>query len=719
MRIAVAGNPNAGKTTLFNKLSGMRARVGNYPGVTVEHREATVTLPSGGAVSYVDLPGCYSLTARSPEEEIAHHVLMGALDGVRPDVTLCVVDATSLARGLYLVTQLLDLGLNLVVVLNMIDMVEERGGTIDAERLSEKLGVPVIPTAARNGRGIDAVVLQIERGVVRRPDGGSSLTLSADDETLIDDVQKRLRAIGHPDVRGEALWLLASDLDALRVRVPQPVVDAVHEARAEMSHSESENFNKRLIAARYRAIDELLVDVIDAPERYEDARSQHIDRLLLHPIGGMAIFISVMFLLFQAVFAWAEPMIGAVEGLMALLADAVGAVLPESLVRSLLVNGVIAGVGNILVFIPQIGLLFFGLSLLEESGYMARAAFLMDRMMRRVGLHGKSFIPLLSSFACAVPGVMAARTVESSRDRLVTILVAPFMSCSARLPVYILVITAVFSSEAYVAGFLSVGGLVITAMYFLGFLAAIFTAWLLKRSVLKSPPPVLIMEMPAYRAPLWGAVFRHVYSRIRIFVVQTGGIILALSILLWGLLTFPRVGLPEAEYRQEEQAAMALSAPEQATALRALEQRDQARRLENSIGGRIGHVIEPLIEPLGFDWRIGIGLVASFAAREVLVSTLGQVYALDAEVEADSPALRDAILADIDPTTGKPRFTPLVGLSLMVFFVLAMQCMSTVATVKRETNSWRWPLFQIAYMNALAYVVSLAVYQGGIAMGLQ
>ena len=723
MRIAVAGNPNSGKSTLFNAVTGARARVGNYPGVTVERKEAPATLRGGRAVWFIDLPGCYSLTARSPEEEIAHEILTGRIGAGRPDAVVCVVDATNLSRGLYLVRQLIEMELPVLVALNMMDAAREQGLGIDIDLLSRRLGVPVLATAARSGEGIGALLerMATEPPEPARCDVVGDLQLEqavAGAPNVLRRVSAALLAAGMGANPGESLWWLTSDPTQLHratvAHLPPDLLEAVAAARREVDPQGTGAFNRAVIEARYQRVDRDLEGVVTrAPGGRAGDPGHRLDRLLLHPVGGMVVFVATMFVLFQAVFAWAEPMIGWVEALVGALADVTSAALPEGLVRSLIVNGVLAGIGNILVFIPQIALLFLGIGLLEESGYMARAATLLDGLMRRAGLHGKSFVPLMSSFACAVPGIMAARGVEHRRDRLVTILVAPFMSCSARLPVYTLVIGAVFATAAPVLGVLSVGGLVITAMYFLGFAAAVMTAAVLKRSVLRAPSPPLIIELPQYRWPHWRNVGRGVYERCRVFVTQTGTVILAISVLLWGMLTFPQQGLPDETYAARAQAAEQAEAAERERLLAQLERDEQAAQLEGSIGGRIGHAIEPVIAPLGFDWRIGIGLVASFAAREVLVSTLGQVYALDAEIEPDSPALRDALLADLDPATGRPRFTPLVGLSLMVFFVLAMQCMSTFATVKRETNSWRWPLAQLLYMNTLAYVASLVVYQVG------
>lgn len=702
LRIALAGNPNSGKTTLFNALTGSRARVGNYSGVTVERREAALIARSPQVATaectIVDLPGCYSLTARSPEEDVAHRVLIGEFQSPPPDKVVCVVDVTQAARGLYLALQLLELELPVIIALNMMDLAPKVGVRIDAQQLARHLGVPVIPVSARDERGMDTLIAAMLQPVeAPRPFApfGGPLAIQA-----IQDLHHQLAQndTHYPRSVGACLWLLCSHLETSQVMLSPAARQAALRAQQviEQQPGGLSAFRRGIIEARYQILDDLLADVLETTHQHVHTWTERIDRVLLHPIGGMTVFVMTMLVLFQAVFAWSEPFIELIENGMRLTASAVDHFLAPGLVQSLLVNGLLAGIGNVLVFLPQIALLFLGLTLLEESGYLSRAAFLTDRMMRRVGLHGKAFIPLMSSFACAVPGIMAARTVESRRDRLVTIFIAPFMSCSARLPVYVLVISAVFAAAPPILGWISVGGIIITAMYFLGLVAAIGTAWLLKHSVLKSPVPPLLLDMPVYRLPKLKHVLARVRERCKIFVVQTGTTILALSVLLWGILSFPR-----------------------------LDHATPAQQLEHSLGGRIGHTIEPLIQPLGFDWHIGIGLVASFAAREVLVSTLGQVYALDnsstdeeSGIAADSPVLRDAILSDLDPATGRPRFTPLVGTSLMVFFVLALQCMSTFATVKRETNSWRWPVLQLIYMNAVAYLASLAVHQIGTALGI-
>ena len=756
MRVAIAGNPNSGKSTLFNRLTGSRARVGNYPGITVERLEAELQLDDERVATMVDLPGCYSLTARSAEEEVAHHLLTGRMGNERPDLVVCVVDATSVERGMYLVVQIMELGLPTLIALNMMDLADRNGMQIDIEGLSDELGAAITPLTARTGKGVSELTTAIGDALATRDQSQDQVDLSqahpspasngshaAALEAGLDDSQRQqitpiiaaLEAAGEPATVAEALWLISSNPASFTYPPPQKVMSAVETVRQRLQNGRLTAFNRSIISKRYSRVETILAktvngsqaasgnDGLNAAIASQAAGRQHasplsrldhrLDAVLLHPLFGPLSFAIAFFVLFQAVFAWADPVIGGVEELIGLCSEGVAGLIEPGLLRSLISDGLIAGVGNVLVFIPQIGFLFFGIGVLEESGLMSRAAFLLDQVMRRVGLHGKAFIPMMSSFACAVPGVMAARTIESRRDRLVTIAVAPFMSCSARLPVYAMVIAAVFSTAEPVFGVLSVGGLVMTAMYALGFAAALITALLLKKTVWRSPTLPLILELPPYRLPQWRNLLNGVFRRCRVFVVQTGRIIVVLSVMLWVLLTFPRVdGGPG-------QAAAVGSPTATAQTAVVTSAGDNDSALSRTWAGRLGKFIEPAIEPLGFDWRIGIGIIASFAAREVLVSTMGQVYSLDEEIEPDSPALRDALLADIDPQTGRPRFSPLCGVSLMVFFVLAMQCLSTVAAVKRETGSWRLPIFQWLYMNGVAYLCSLLVFQGGRLLGFE
>jgi ferrous iron transport protein B len=741
MRLALAGHPNCGKSTLFNALCGTDARIGNYPGVTVERHEATLSLADGRRIDLVDLPGCNSLIARSPEEEIAFAELCGQFSGGAPDGVLLVLDATQVERGLYLLLQIQELGLPVMLVLNMIDRAHLEGRRTDVEAIQRGFFGPIVQICARDGAGLGRLRQRLvpfcERpAAARNPAPLAHLQLSTEQQAALG----ALHAQAQPrhGALGLCLWLLcaepaqASSCLAQLAGAPQRALAAEHlleRLRHQVDAAEPGSFAQAMIARRYAFIDAALAEPDQAawppsgaalPTGQRAAAADSIGRLdsiLLHPIWGPSIFLGVMFSLFQLAGSAAAPLMEAVGGSTLRLAAALAPALPGELSRSLWLHGIGTGVANVLSFVPQIALLFLGIALLEDSGYMARAAFVADALMRRVGLQGRAFVPLLSSFACAVPGVMACRTLARPHDRLLTIFIAPFMSCSARLPVYTLVIGAVFAEAPPLFGLLSIGGLVILAMYLLGFVAALGTAWALRKGVLRQPSPPLLLELPRLQRPHLLAALRQTTRRCRDFVTQSGPLIVALSMLLWGALTYPQRPLPPA-VRAQQLAAMPAELHQDGPGQTAfLQRQERAYRLRDSWGGRLGHAIEPLIAPLGFDWRIGVGLIASFAAREVLVSTLAQIYALDAEDPGDAATLGALLRQQIDPQTGKPRLTPLTGLSLMVFFVLAMQCLSTVATVRRETQSWRWPLAQLVYMNALAYLASWLVYQGGRACG--
>lgn len=646
LRIALAGNPNAGKTTLFNRLTRLRAKVGNYPGVTVERISGTLRTPSGRAIAVIDLPGTYSLTAHSPEEQVALDVLAGKVAGEPPPhIVVVVADASNLERNLYLVEQVREMGVPMAVALNMIDLAETRGMAIDAPVMSRMIGVPVFPMDARTGRGVDALVHWLETAAPEVPE---------------------------------------------RVALPSPDPAAIPD--------------------RYRRIEALCAEVVSRPEVRPETRSDGIDRVLTHRVAGPVAFLALMVLVFISIFLWAEPLMGLVEAGVGLLAAGAASLLPAGGLRDLIVDGVIAGVGNVVVFVPQIAILFVFLALMEDSGYMARAAFIMDRMMRGAGLSGRSFIPLLGSFACAIPGIMATRTIPGQRDRLATILVAPFMSCSARLPIYVLVTGAFFPHPL-------TAGLVVFSMYLLGIAAAVGTAFLIKRVLFRSEPEPFLMELPPYRVPVLRNVVNTVWLRVKSFLWRAGTVILVISVVLWFLMTFPRSPEIAAEFAARRAAAAAGGGAEAEAALSRLALEENNATLRASYAGRLGHIIEPVVRPLGFGWKIGIGLIASFAAREVLVSTMGIVYSIDEGAAEDTPqTVSEAMRADTWPD-GSPLFTPLVGVSILVFFVLALQCMSTIAVVRRETNSWKWPLIQFAYMTTLAYVASLIVYQGGRMLG--
>ncbi len=713
VQVLIAGNPNCGKSTLFNALSGGSVHVGNYPGVTVDRTSAQVQI-GAQRIELVDVPGMYSLTASSPEEQLAVNALIEA----DTRAVICVVDATTLERGLYLALQLIESGLSVVVALNMMDSAERLGLRIDTERLSRLLGAPVVPVVATKRRGLDVLRNAIGEALAKGI-GGTRATVEyppeveADIERLVPVVARWRPETPTSQRRVFALWcLLSLGEDDLR-GVPEEVRGTVRDIR-DAARGKGRNLDLEIVGARYAWLDEALEQACSAHES-GPSWSERIDRVLTHPIAGLLIFAVVMFAIFEALFAGAEPMIGGIERLTGFMQAQAAATLPPGVLQDLVVEGVIAGVGNVIVFAPQILMLFLFIGFLEDSGYLARVAFVIDRVMKGVGLHGKAFVPLLSGFACAVPAVMATRTIERRRDRLVTMLALPLMSCSARLPIYILVVGTVFAGKSL--GWFSAGAVALFSMYTLSVLVTLAAAAVLGRTVLQGPAPTFVLEMPPYRWPSAQILWINAWRRLRIFLVDAGTIILAMTILLWALLSFPKSGDITDHYAEErvrvEQTQV--TAAERVEALSALNSQEAADQLAHSLGGRFGHAIEPALRPIGFDWQIGVGIIGAFAAREVFISTLGVVFGIGEADEHNTPlrqALRDARHAD-----GTPVMTPLSGVSLMVFFLLACQCMSTIAVVRRESGSWKWPVFLFSYMTVLAYIASFAVYQGGLLLG--
>ncbi|HEY4220726.1 MAG TPA: ferrous iron transport protein B [Myxococcota bacterium] len=732
MKTAIlVGNPNSGKTTLFNALTGLSARVGNYPGITVEHREGGVDLGDKKTLRLIDLPGTYSLSPRSDDEVVAVRGVLGRLpETPAADLVIVVVDATALERNLYLTAQLRELPLPVVVALTMMDTVAGDGLDFDVAMLERRLGVPVIAAPAVKN-GTDALKKKLRSLVdagVHRP-----LALNPAWAKVNDDVtaagKALVRALSQPAqnlVGSEvALGLLAAQASAMgtldKLELP---VDAQRTAHA---IDRPDVVAQKAVAARYARVAGWVDGVVGkrASELPSVRFTRRVDAVLLHRVLGPVALVGVFLLLFQTLFSWSKPVMDGISHGMDALGALVSALVPASLplLKSLLVNGVIKGVGNVVVFVPQIAALFLFLTLLEDSGYLARAAFILDRVMARVGLHGRAFVPLLSGFACAVPAILATRTIESTKDRIVTIMVTPLISCSARLPVYALIIACVFSSGPPLLGVIAPGAIVMIAMYALSIGTSIAMAAVFKRTLLKSPTPPLVLELPPYRVPKPGAVARAVLSRVKIFLTEAGTVILAITVVLWALFTFPRDDSIEQARAGGIAAVLATTQPGPARdqQLHQVDAKAAGLQVEQSVAGRLGHALEPVLSPLGFDWKLNVGIIASFAAREVLVSTLGLVYGLGAgDDDDDGPplSLRDAMMAD-HHADGSPLYTPLVGLSLLVFFVLAMQCMSTLATVRRETQSWRWPIIQFSYMSVLAYVGSLVVYQGGKLLGFQ
>lgn len=714
-RVAILGNPNAGKSTLFNALTGLRQKVGNYPGVTVEKKTGWCALPSGGRIEVLDLPGSYSLVPGSPDETIVRDVLLGLQsDTPPPDLIVFVVDATNLARHLYLALQVRELGRPMILVLNMMDAAQARGMRLASDRLEQELGLPVVEMSAAKGEGLGRLRRLLERDI--EPPTHRLREWPVHIERVLQRLESRLpRLEGLPErARYDfalALLMDNGEDDALARATP---VDVLDDARilAQRLDTVSPGWRSGDVLGRYATIDAIVAATVLDPGETRDRVRERLDRVFTHRVWGPVTFVAMMGAMFQSVFAWAQPAMDLIDRLVGRFTDLVVTVMPEGPLRSLLVDGVIAGVGTTLTFVPQIAILFLFMSVLEDSGYMARAAFIMDRLMGRVGLSGRAFIPLLSSFACAIPGIMATRTIDNRRDRIATIMVAPFMSCSARLPVYALLIGA-FVPNRWI-GFMTLPGIVLFSMYLLGIVAAILVAALLKRTVLRGGRPVYVMELPPYRMPQWRSVAATVRERALLFVRKAGTVILAISVVMWFLASYPRGGAQQRELETRVETAERAGNPDGVR----LAQRELAGvTLEQSFAGRAGRLIEPVIQPLGFDWRIGIGLLTSFAAREVMVSTMATVFHLG-DADENSQTLRERLRTTTDPVTGEHSYTPLVGVSLMVFFVLACQCMSTVAVVRRETNSWRWPLTMVVLMNALAWIASFVVFQGGRLLGL-
>ena len=749
--VALTGNPNCGKTTVFNALTGLRAKVGNYAGVTVERKEGRLRgAPPDLPVTVLDLPGTYSLSPKSLDEQISRDVLFHRLGDVSsPGLVVIVVDASNLERNLYYATQVIELGYPSVVALNMMDVAEGNGHRIDAAQLSGALGVPVVPMVASRGHGIDALREQMV-ALLRAAKAPPPRTFCELPELFAREVESLAagRAGSVPgrgtDARAEALLLLSDEnaLSSSPDHYPAELRQAVEAARGRLEEA-GLDWRSAAIEARYARVGEIHRGVTTEVRRSEETLSDKLDRIMTHRLWGVLIFVGIMGLMFQSIFSFARIPMEALQAAVDWLGGAVGGLIAPGDFNSLLVDGVIAGVGAVIVFLPQILLLFLFIGFLEDTGYMARAAFLMDRLMSKVGLHGKSFIPMLSSFACAIPGIMATRTIETRKDRLVTIMVAPLMSCSARLPVYTLLIAACIP-DRHVLGFMKLQGLTMLSMYLLGTVVALLMAWVFKKTLLKGETPLLIMELPPYKRPVLRVVLRHMWDRSKVFLRRAGTVILGINILLWALASYPRYepgslkkelseavlnSFPEAgdtdkklaELRAKYEGRDTTGTNAEAIAWQRIEQIEnqvQGERLRESYAGRLGRLIEPVLAPLGFDWKMGIGIVASFAAREVFVSTMSTVYNIG-KYDRSEKGIRSLAetLRRQAHTDGSPVYTPLVAVTLMVFYVFALQCVSTVAVVRRETNTWKWPLFQWLYMGLLAWVLAFLTYQGGRLLG--
>lgn len=694
---ALVGNPNTGKTTLFNALTGFRRRTANYPGTTVDFARGRM-LRSSRPVELIDLPGTYSLAAISPDELVVLDSLCGRAPGApRPDVIVAIVDASNLQRNLYLISQLLDFDLPLVIALNMMDVATGRGIEIDAAKLSGAIGAPVIPVIATKESTLAPL-----REAIASSAGVSPSSSRAEMPALLNDEIHALRSRHDQMCRAQALRVL---LDAGGAAESAFVAsggsnDELSSARIRLA-AQSGCDAAGEIRARYAWVQKVLSGVVRRPATPVVTMSDRVDRVLTHPIGGGLALLIVLGLLFQAIFRWSEPLMRLIdENIFGRLGELFSNWISPGPLQSLVVDGVIAGIGGVMVFLPQIMILFAAIAILEDCGYMARAAFMMDRAMRGLGLSGRSFIPLLSSFACAVPAIMGTRTIADKRERFVTIFLAPFMSCSARLPVYALLIGAFVERRGFLGGWIELPGLVLLAMYLVGVIVAVPIAWIIRKTVLAGPQPAFVLELPSYKLPRPRAVWQRVSEAASGFLIRAGTVILAVNLIVWALAYFPR-GTATAE--RVAQTAAAEHWDEQ----RAADELEGAY-LRDSYLGRLGHAIEPAIRPLGWDWRIGMAVLASFPAREVVVGALGTIFNLGADTDETSTGLRDA-LRDARKPDGRPLFTLSVAISVMVFFALCAQCSSTLVIIGRETRSWGWPFASFVTMTGLAYVVAWGV----------
>ncbi len=718
-RVAVAGNPNTGKTTLFNALTGGNGPVGNYPGITVTRRVGSFSLGHEAEIELVDVPGAYSLYARSHDEQVAIDELLGRAGDPIPDAVMLVIDATTLERGLYLLLQVQELAIPVMVVLNMMDEARREGIVIDMNALSAHLDLPVAGIVARSGEGLPQLRSRLLKLLQDPPPPDETHWHWRPTEDLknhLDELREAVESMVGADApmarkRAVALWSLMSihpgdDLEGIPQRLRRLVVDIREDM---LSHGH--DLDMEVIKARYDHIDRDKSHYLRRSGYAVRSLTDRIDSVLTHPFLGLLVFMVVMASIFGAIFDLASPMIDILTTLVAVVQSHVASVLPPGLWNDLLVDGVLAGVGAVVVFLPQILLLFFLMTLLEGSGYMARAAFVIDRIMTRIGLHGKAFVPMLSGYACTVPGIMATRTIESRRDRLLTIMVLPLITCSARLPVYTLIIAALFPAKERIFGPVSLGMAMLFGIYVLSTVLTILVGAVLGRTVFKGHPSALLMELPSYRLPSASLVMRVLWDRTRVFLKTAGTVILIASVVLWGLLHFPR----DVDFSQDYEAAT-VAAAHDPVLLEKLKAQRKAEALEQSYAGRMGKTLEPIIRPLGFDWKIGVGLIGSLAAREVFVATMGLIYGVDDQPDSTNDSLQDLMKKETR-ADGSLLYTPLTGISLLVFFMIALQCVSTIAVVRQETASWKWTAFQFAYITGLAYFAALLVYQGGRLLG--
>jgi ferrous iron transport protein B len=715
LRVALIGNPNTGKTSLFNALTGMRQRVGNYSGVTVEKKVGSWALNRDQDVQLIDLPGTYSLSASSLDERIAVDVLAGRVDGLpAPDLIIVVVDVENLQRNLFLASQASELDVPMVIALNCWDVAEKKGLQIDCKLLEQRLGVPVVPTVATRSRGTEELARAVEHAVKKKPMMMRPIWPSAVKTAVQKLHDEFIAKRGEALHTGELQRLIFDRKSAVRERLQTPESEyegIIKDARDQL-YKDGFNPDAAESILRFRFLNPLLGDIIERQAALKKrTATESIDQLLLHRFWGLVVFVGMMYVVFQSVYTWAGPFMDLIEGATGTLQNlAANALETTPMLQSLIADGIIGGVGAFVVFLPQILVLFLFISLLEESGYMARAAFLMDKLFHWCGLNGKSFVPLLSSYACAIPGILATRTISDPKARMITILIAPLMSCSARLPVYLLLIGA-FVEPRYGP---AVAGATLFAMHFVGALLAAPIAWLLNKTLNKGQrPKPFLMELPPYRAPRLKTMVWRMYESGKEFVVRAGTVIFAMSIIIWALLYFPRPDSIETDIRNEY-ASQQIEITEEIED--EIAHRIDARLLEQSYMGRFGKSVQPVFAPAGYDWKITVGVLASFPAREIIISTLGITYALGGEVDEASDDLRTTLSNtkwESGPREGEPVFNIPVALSIMVFFALCMQCGATLAVIAKELN-WGWAIGSFVALTTIAWIAAVLTYQIGM-----
>ena len=697
IKVALVGNPNTGKSTLFNRLTGLNQKVGNFPGITVDKKTGFMKMTNGVEAEVIDLPGTYSLYPKSADESIVFQVLADQQNTAYPDVIVLVTDASNLKRNMLLYSQVADLGIPMVLALNMIDLAGKHGLEINIDKLSQKLGVQVVSISARNNIGID----KLKEAIANTTKIATQLQ-DVDVNCLAPDAINAIKSKLNTDNDYYALQVLHQH-EYLKFfsEQEQSEIEAIEQSH----HFESSRLQAAETVARYKHLSTLLADVVtDSGTAEKFSFSDQLDAILTHKIWGFAMFLFILFVIFNAIFAWSSYPMAWIEGGFGFVTELGHQYLPAGMFTDLLLDGIVAGLGGIFVFIPQIAILFAFISILEDTGYMARVTFMMDKIMSKVGLNGKSVVPMIGGLACAVPSIMAARNIENWKDRMITIMVTPLVSCSARLPVYILIISLIIPSEN-VWGVFNMQGLALMAMYLVGLIAAVLVAWVMKFLIKTKERSYFIMELPVYRMPRWKNVLYTMYEKSKTFIIEAGKVIIAISIILWVLATF---GPGNRLEKIDQKYASALADTTKNTAH--IETLIATEKLENSYVGILGHWIEPAIRPLGYDWKIGIGLITSFAAREAFVGTMATIYSVDGG-EEDTSTIRERMAASVNSKTGLPVYTFATGISLMLFYAFAMQCMSTVAIVYRETKGWKWPVIQLAYMTAMAYLAALIAYQ--------